>query len=786
MPSLEIEEEILEDTDDSTKSMSGPVVGIIYPPPEVRNIVDKTASFVARNGPEFEARIRQNELGNPKFNFLNSGDPYHAYYRHKVTEFREGKIESQSLIPGLKQLAVSSSAQQKQQEFLKQVAEQQFVPREPPPEFEFVADPPSISALDLDIVKLTAQFVARNGRQFLTNLMNREQRNYQFDFLRPQHSLFQYFTRLLEQYTKILIPPKDLMQKLKSESQNNRVSINLILDQVKYRANWQRHQEAQKRREEETIEKERVAYAQIDWHNFVVVETVDYQPFETGNFPPPTTPEEVGARVLMEERMMEEDGDIEMQIESDEEEVSLPSGNIKLSQMENRLGQPNQPSVNQMQVNDKRPNKIAPSSVIHNKRDNIQVQDMDEASSDEESENLAEKQPSVTPAPMLPPTHDKVIVKKYDPKQTQKTVKPVSTDEYLISPITGEKIPASKVAEHMRIGLLDPRWVEQRDKHTVDKINQDNVFAAGTAIEASLKQLAERRTDIFGVGDEETVIGKKLGEEETKKDDRVTWDGHTSSVEAATRAARANITLEDQIHQIHKVKGLIPDEEKEKIGPKPATTTSKPQQNIPQPVVTQSMAQRPSINQQMPQPPQHQNQQPNMSGVRPPVPMMMMPMRTPMIPPPFPVGYLPPMQPGGPPMQPAPQVIDQQMMMQQQMPMMEDEPPNKKMRSEDNLIPEQQFISMHKSPITIQVQVPHADKSEWKLNGQTIALSLNLTDTISTLKSRIQDETGMPPAKQKISYEGMFFKDNNTTAFYNLLNGVTVHLQVKERGGRKK
>jgi len=50
---------------------------------------------------------------------------------------------------------------------------------------------------------------------------------------------------------------------------------------------------------------------------------------------------------------------------------------------------------------------------------------------------------------------------------------------------------------------------------------------------------------------------------------QVTWDGHTSSVEAATRAARANITLEDQIHQIHKVKGLLPDEEKEKIGPKP-------------------------------------------------------------------------------------------------------------------------------------------------------------------------------------------------------------------------
>ena len=54
-----------------------------------------------------------------------------------------------------------------------------------------------------DVVKLTAQFVARNGRQFLTTVMQREQRNYLFDFLRPQHSLFNYFTKLVEQYTKV-------------------------------------------------------------------------------------------------------------------------------------------------------------------------------------------------------------------------------------------------------------------------------------------------------------------------------------------------------------------------------------------------------------------------------------------------------------------------------------------------------------------------------------------------------------------------------------------------------
>lgn len=95
----------------------------------------------------------------------------------------------------------------------------------------------------------------------------------------------------------------------------------------------------------------------------------------------------------------------------------------------------------------------------------------------------------------------------------------------------------------MRIGLLDPRWVEQRDKHISDKMNQESVYAPGNwtldkkivynlflnyyfiylgaAIEASLKQLAERRTDIFGVGVEETAIGKKIGEEESRKDDKV-------------------------------------------------------------------------------------------------------------------------------------------------------------------------------------------------------------------------------------------------------------------------
>ncbi|XP_026676150.1 splicing factor 3A subunit 1 [Diaphorina citri] len=609
------------------ETVSQAVVGIIYPPPEVRNIVDKTANFVARNGPEFESRIRQNEIGNPKFNFLSPGDPYHAYYQHRVKDIREGKVKE---APAPAQKALTTATQQKQQELLKQVTtEQPFVPKDPPKEFEFIADPPSISALDLDIVKLTAQFVARNGRGFLTSLMQKEQRNYQFDFLRPQHSLFQYFTKLLEQYTKILIPPKDMMFRLKDESS----SMAAILDEVKYRADYIRYQEAQRKQEEARVEKDRVAYAQIDWHDFVVVETVDYMPGEPGNFPPPTTPDEVGARVLMQERMdngeedLEEDEEMEeeygqrrpedddMQIGSDEENdyynarMRGRNANRGRGRMQEEINEDDMQEGTTSEEESDNENEEARKS--KEAKDNTQVQDMEEdSSSEEEQEDIPPpppppslkkvepapplpSQPSIQPPP-LPPAPDKVVVKKgYDPKQVWSScppvVKPSPTDEFLISPITGEKIPASKVQEHMRIGLLDPRWVEQRDKHLNEKINQETVYAPGQAIEASLKQLAERRTDIFGVGDEETAIGKKIGEEDTRKDDKATWDGHTSSVEAATRAARANITLEDQIHQIHKVKGLLPDEEKEKIGPKrshapnPPLPRSMPPMNKPKP-----------------------------------------------------------------------------------------------------------------------------------------------------------------------------------------------------------
>lgn len=78
------------------------------------------------------------------------------------------------------------------------------------------------------------------------------------------------------------------------------------------------------------------------------------------------------------------------------------------------------------------------------------------------------------PPPALP-TPGNVEIRKYDPKLALAAKKKPETEDFLVSPITGEKIPASKVQEHMRIGLLDPRWVDERDKQITARAAEQQV-----------------------------------------------------------------------------------------------------------------------------------------------------------------------------------------------------------------------------------------------------------------------------------------------------------------------
>lgn len=65
---------------------------------ELRNIIDKLAQFVARNGPEFEQMTKSKQKGNPKFQFLYGGEFYN-YYQYKVTTEQQSKLLFQELKP---------------------------------------------------------------------------------------------------------------------------------------------------------------------------------------------------------------------------------------------------------------------------------------------------------------------------------------------------------------------------------------------------------------------------------------------------------------------------------------------------------------------------------------------------------------------------------------------------------------------------------------------------------------------------------------------------------------
>lgn len=63
------------------KPLSRP--SFIVPPAEVQIIIDKMASYVAKNGRDFETIVKNK--GDPRFNFLELSHQYHGYYAHKLT-----------------------------------------------------------------------------------------------------------------------------------------------------------------------------------------------------------------------------------------------------------------------------------------------------------------------------------------------------------------------------------------------------------------------------------------------------------------------------------------------------------------------------------------------------------------------------------------------------------------------------------------------------------------------------------------------------------------------------
>lgn len=254
-----------------------PPQGVILPPKDIRGTLEKVAGYIARNGPAFEGRIMEMAHGQKNMQFIFPDNPYNAYYLWRLSEVKEGR--GTNISAGREGEAPLPKKKQGPQA---------------PPDFRFSARMPNMSSVDLETVKLTALFMAKNGRPWMQSLSQREMTNPNFAFLRPQHSWHSFFTRLVDQYTELITGDtvdngKPIKEKTSTLEKNidNRYHI---LERARKRAEWVKYQESQKVKKEEEDEAEKIAFAQIDWQDFAVVETITFDENDNQTqLPPPTT-----------------------------------------------------------------------------------------------------------------------------------------------------------------------------------------------------------------------------------------------------------------------------------------------------------------------------------------------------------------------------------------------------------------------------------------------------------------------------------------------------------------
>ncbi|KAG8052438.1 hypothetical protein GUJ93_ZPchr0001g33158 [Zizania palustris] len=741
---------------------TGPI-GIIHPPPDIRVIIEKTATFVSKNGPEFERRIISHNAGNAKFNFLQPSDPYHAYYQHRVSELAaqpptadpaappEADDSAALPLPPDSGAPVDGAEAKADHSAPFRVLPPTKVLVPPKTELYTVRLPEGITGEELDIIKLTAQFVARNGKNFLTSLAQRENTNPQFHFIRPTHSMFTFFTKLTDTYSRVLNPVEGVPALLK-ELRDGAKDLTTVLERCLNRLEWDRSQEQARQQAEDEIEQERMHMQMIDWHDFVVVETIEFADDECEGLPVPLTLEELKRRKRIED-VGEEEAAIELaetakdvEMEMDEEEMQLVEEGMRAARIEENEGG--------AQVN---------------------------LAGDEE-----------------PPMR---IVKNYKRPEERIPAEKDST-KFVVSPITGELIPISEMEEHMRISLIDPKYKEQKER-MLAKI-KETTLAPDDEISRNIVGLARTRPDIFGTTEEEVSNAVKA-EIEKKKDEQpkqVIWDGHSGSI--GRTATQALSMAEEQVDALN-----VP-------GPAPLPRPGMPLLRPPQPLPLVNVPRfQPNSMPYPPQPPQHHHMQgvqhmmPTMHPPPPPpipgqpqlmrIPGSMGPMPTniplppgqthfmPGPPRPYPMPLPPHMQtmvnPIGipqaqPPLPPQPPAEEQ--------PPLPDEPEPKRQRTDDaSLIPAEQFLAQHPGPARISVSVPNLD--EGNLRGQVLEISVqSLLDTVGSLKEQIAGELQLPANKQKLSVRTSFLKDNLTLAYYNVGPGVVINLTLRERGGRKK
>jgi splicing factor 3A subunit 1 len=487
--------------DSETKPVHGEIVGLIIPPPVVRAIVDKTASFVAKHGRAFENKISGSaQAGSSKFQFLDPSNPYHKYYEEKIKELSESAEQPEDAgaaggaagdaaakeepaattsgdhtdtVTGPAMTNAPASAEGEKR--VENKAALSLLARIQPSAKRSdgflshdtfrVQHPGTITVLVSETIKLTAQFTALAGESFLSGIVAREGTNPLFEFLKPGSVYFHYFTALVDSYTRCLQPSEEVKSVIDDYSQvsDSKHAGHICLEDCISKFFLEKKKIEDQRREA-ALAGEEEAIARIDWHDFVVVQTITF------------------------------DNDAENSNEDKVEILANKKGNTQGGRDAVSGGSDMEDSNSDMENSE-------------------EDSGMDMDSDDEQGGDDA--------ASSLPVRAD------YKPNISGRTI----PQQRVLDPKSGKALPVNQIGEHMRIELLHPKWREEQMK-AAEKQKTTNV-AAGDSISDNLKRFATKRNEILsGVAPADAGPGSKA------KDQQVVWDGNYNSAKRVQEAAR--------------------------------------------------------------------------------------------------------------------------------------------------------------------------------------------------------------------------------------------------------
>ncbi|EKX74210.1 conserved hypothetical protein [Theileria equi strain WA] len=449
---------------------------VIYPPSYVRTVIDKTAQFVAKNGEQFEQKIRLEQYdgsgaSSSKFSFLEPGNAYYTYYRLKLSELQGNKVVD--LVPSIPQAILDKrkklELKNKQKEQLLALSDfgSSSEALERPESDVFTFEQPYITSLDMDIIKHTALFVARNGQKFLVELTKRERSNPQFDFLNPSHHLFGYFSNLTDAYTKCLLPPGPQIERLKT----------IAKDRIKYlricqrRADWDAQEAAKIEAEARRKEEERAEMQSIDWYSFFIAETINFS--------------DVSFTLSSSIQIVQFKDDLPVPIDfSQPEALAKLTFKSLFTPKTTKEDAPPPPIVTVDDVD------VAECTIPFD--DDLRKSDVSNFSDVPPAKRSNREETRIVQ------DGDETIKVKKSYVRTKKS----SGSQMQKCPITGQMVPASEMSEHLRILLLDPKWKQQKDKF-MERAAMESAFAPTEDIEGNLSNFVASRPDLFGSVEDE-------------------------------------------------------------------------------------------------------------------------------------------------------------------------------------------------------------------------------------------------------------------------------------------